>query len=412
MSALLNITLTAFLPANIAIYRFEENYVEIWYQIPVSQVFSPQELQSAPFDSIFKEYQYRFDIHNNITNDSAQIEGTKGALIRHNQRSEYFIDYIPIFLYPGTFDYRLTFTSAGAASVFEGRIDMSGDTLIISCSDLILGRKNAGESFICHGHAFTPSIDGRYSNSCTLFSFLAIYGIVPDSLYYQSRYTITDRASAVVFEKQRRYLKHDYSQIDTLTISLNDYIEGQYLFSITVTDSSSGSSFSQSKEFRIVTLFDETAGMTFNQDIHYLISRKEFDGFRRLSNHDKKVYLKKFWSKRDYWQFEKRLLEANAKFSTPFLIGSDTEQGRAYINLGPPDWIDYRAMEQTWKHEDLRRTKIGGSRQIWHYDAKGLRLLFCDTDGDGNFELLGALSAKDEWQETLKDLKEIMGYIR
>jgi GWxTD domain-containing protein len=199
--------------------------------------------------------------------------------------------------------------------------------------------------------------------------------------------------------------------IDTLTMDLKGYLEGTYGFSVSFVDPSANMPVSRTKQFRIISLFDETAGKIFYEDIQYLVAKEDYRKFKALSVHERKKYLKEFWAKRDYWQFEKRLLEANAKFATPFLMGSDTEQGRVYIQLGPPDWIDFRAMEQTWLWEDMLGTKIGGSSQLWHYDSRGFRLLFCDSNDDGNYELLGAMTIKDEWREILKTYKEITGYL-
>lgn len=51
------------------IYRFEGNYVEAWYQVPLSQIISPEESLSTLKDTIFKKYSYRLNIYSKEKDD-------------------------------------------------------------------------------------------------------------------------------------------------------------------------------------------------------------------------------------------------------------------------------------------------------------------------------------------------------
>lgn len=137
-------------------------------------------------------------------------------------------------------------------------------------------------------------------------------------------------------------------------------------------------SIQKSCEFKISEIDFDITDKPYAREIKYLVSEKEYKKFLKMSHSNQIEYLKKFWSKRDYKSFEKRLLEADQKFSTSNLKGRDTNQGRFFILYGPPDEIEYRPMETT-----------GAPAQVWHYEARGWSLLWCDSDNDGNYELKG-----------------------
>lgn len=393
-------------------YRFEDGYSEIWYQIPVSHIFSLEELSSATKDSISKKYYYRVKIYDMVKQDSSFFEGTKGKFIHIKQKDDYFIDFIPVYLYPGNFSYRLTIGSLGERLAFEGKIDINEDTLLLSLSDIILGRKTKG-NFICHGYPFTPAIAGIFPNSNILFSYVEIYNLLPDSLYYKIQYSIIDSLGKVVLEDHRQYQKFNYSQMDTFTVKLTDLIDGIYTFAIDIFDPSSNSSISCSKRFRIISLSDETAEMKFYKEIKYLVSNEEYKKFCLLSEVEKKAYLKKFWAKRDYRQFEKRLIEADTRFSTSFNRGRDTPQGRLYILNGSPDEIRKYGLEAIRTPDKYRDGEFERAQEIWIYEAKEIEVLFRDNNGDGIYELIRtqALGHQDI-KNYFKTHRELEGYFR
>ncbi len=396
---------------DINVYRFAENYVEFWYQIPVNQVFALDELNAAKEDTIFKEYSYRLDIYNIADDDSGYFEGTKGALVIPEQRHDYFIDYIPAYLYPGEFLYTLAIETGDYAVSYDGAIQLSADTSGLFCSDLILGKKNHDENLVCHGYTFRPKIPAHFTEYDNLFTYMEIYGLIPDSLLYSIQYRIVDSLENIVFEHAERRIKYDFVQIDTCYTSLHNYIDGSYKLTVCVYDPSQCDTLICEAEFRVVTSLDMVANAVFYSDIQHLLSPEEYKDFLKLDVHEKKVYLKKFWSTRNYWEFEKRIIEVDAQLGTPFALGRDTDRGRIYIQLGPPEWIDSRSMEKTWLYEDLKAgARVGSPCQIWHYDGRGIRLLFCDTNKDGDFELLGYFGAHEEYEEFLKDHQELMGY--
>ncbi|MGB3477595.1 MAG: GWxTD domain-containing protein [bacterium] len=354
-------------------YRFQDGYTELWYQLSISDILTYNEQVLVQKSTILKEFSYRLGIYDDVKKDSAFIEGTKGAYITRGQQTGYFIDHIPVYLYPGNFSYCFTVESSGYEQTKTGRIEILSDTIIFQCSDVILGLKNEKDKFECHRYIFTPNLALEFTNQDTLFSYLEIYGLIPDSLYCSIKYQIIDVSDSIVFERDNRRLKYEYIDADTLTVVLHDFIDGEYTFLVESFDSAWSTTISSRKTFRITSIFDETAAMEFYYEIQYLVSVDEYKKFCNLDEHKKQVYLKQFWSEVDYWQFEERLLEADGKFSISTLKGRDSERGKFCIVNGLPDLI-----------EEIAPTNWGLQFEVWHYYSAGFDAVFCDTKLSGN----------------------------
>jgi len=184
-----------------------------------------------------------------------------------------------------------------------------------------------------------------------------------------------------------------------------------------------------------------------------LLPNKEFKKFEQLSLGEQETYMKSFWKKLDptpqtavnekYEGFVSRVKYADAHFGF-FVRGALSDRGYAYIRFGPPDEIiikplpqgrddlyegiekittDYKIISDgiltTKSMKDQRpliispekqratRGTVGndvGSFEIWNYSFKGdpllpadmgmttkqgLRFLFLDKDGTGDYRLVG-----------------------
>ncbi|KPJ73305.1 hypothetical protein AMJ52_03890 [candidate division TA06 bacterium DG_78] len=360
----------SFLQVSVDCYRFDGGYVEVWYQIPIHQVYVSQHDESQ--DTIFIQYSYRFTIYEERRQDSSSTTGVKGAHISPMQQEGHLIDYIPITLYPGIFHYFLEIKLDSGTLLSKGTIEIPSDTLIFNCSDILLGKRSS-EALGFHNVPLIPLVSSEFLNYDTLFSYLEIYGLVPDSLYYTIHYLIIDSANITFIDKKESRLKYAYSQIDTFTTFCNDYIDGLYTLTVTVNDPALNTSLSRSKPFSIRSVLNNIAEMKFYYDIRYTVDPAEFKKFSMLTKHQKDIYLKQFWKDHDYSQYEKRINDADAGFSTRAFLGRNTDRGLFYIKNGPPDEIEVIPM-------------AGWARpfEVWHYYRNGYDVLFCDIKDDGN----------------------------
>lgn len=360
----------------LSVFRFEDGYVEVWYQLPVSCCIDSQHPRLSK-DSLCDFYTYQFEIQNKDGTDSAIVKGTKGVRSDDEGSGELFIDYIPLNLYSGRFRYALQVSALTGEIHSGGTIDIPPDTAILSCSDVVIGYFNYG-NFQFRDMPFLPSIGAEFTDRALLFSYLELYGLVPDSLYYEVIYRVCDGEGALLIEQKDKLLKYDYVQIDTHSVDLLRLADGEYVYSVSVKDPSSQSSVARTTNFSVKMAGDYVKG-EFYEEIQYLVNANEYRNFQNLSDTQKKVYLKEFWSQHDYLRFEKWLREADRQFSTGRLPGRDSERGRLYILLGPPDETETVPIA-TWSRPF----------EVWRYYGKN-DYLFCDIKNDHNPRLIRVL---------------------
>jgi GWxTD domain-containing protein len=358
------------------VYRFENGYVEIWYGLPISALVDSMVLERTE-DSTHVTYSYGVSIRNADGTDSASVEGKKGVYLRAEEREDYVIDYVPLTLYPGKFHYDFDVNVACGAYHDEGVIEIPEGLSYLSCSDMVLGRKSFGK-FSFHDIPLLPSLGGQFTAGGQCVSYLEVYGLVPDSLYYAVAYKITDHAGAVLVYDKKRILKHDYAQVDTHFMDLSKLVPGEYYCAVEIQDPSAASSIVCSSSLSIAAsvVFKEPG---FYRDIHYLLTPDEYQRFLGLSEIEKEIYMKDFWFHHDYPEFERRLSEADKRFSVGKLKGRDSERGKFYVRLGPPDEVE--TVDITYWSRPL---------EVWHYYGRN-DYLFCDTKNDHNPRLIKVL---------------------
>ncbi|MEO0162308.1 MAG: GWxTD domain-containing protein [candidate division WOR-3 bacterium] len=389
-------------------FAFNNNYVEIWYLIPAEKVCS---FLSA--DSLYK-YNYRIII-NSENGDSAIREGIKGIRIERSKMGNFVLDYFPIFLYPGRFGYEMAITLLSERLSASGTFEVISDTTPFYLSDLVLGSKTRCDTLFCRsGIKFTPKILPEYTDLDTLFSYVEIYGLVPDSLFYSVCYQIRDSLYQVIYQNEFRRLKYDYIQFDTISISLWDYREGTFKFVVEIFEPALNIRAQKEAAFHIKKALPGIDDKPFAWEIEYLVTDQEYKKFLKMNHADQIQYLKKFWARRNYKEFEKRLLEADRRFSTSFIKGRDTPMGRYYIKNGPPDEIRIGDSGVATRSDIyFKGAHVCDPQEVWIYETKGLEVIFKDINRDGVYELMGASKlGEQEKYDALENREELWHFIR
>jgi len=358
------------------VYRFERGSVEIWYRLPIS-VLQDSVTGIMPGDSTEASYSYWISIHNEDGTDSASIEGRKSLYVRAGDVDDFVIDYLPLALYAGRFRYDLRVYAGSDDYHDRGVIEIAEDSDYLSCSDMVLGTDSFGR-FLFRDMPILPALGSQFTPDGRLVSYLEVYGLVPDSLHYSVEWWIQDQTGATLLHDKKKVLKYDYVQVDTHSVELSKFVPGEYRFATEINDPASASKIACSAAFSIASPVP-LAGHESYRDIHYLISANEYQKFLKLSETEKEIYLKEFWLHNDYAAFEEGLAEADRRFSTGKLKGRDSERGRLFVKLGPPDEIEIISM-----------TMWSRPFEVWHYYAKN-DFLFCDTRNDHNPRLLKIL---------------------
>ncbi|MBC7364250.1 MAG: GWxTD domain-containing protein [Candidatus Aminicenantes bacterium] len=120
-----------------------------------------------------------------------------------------------------------------------------------------------------------------------------------------------------------------------------------------------------------------------------IISKEEDKIFRLLPDAEsRKEFIREFWEKRDPFpetpenefqqEFLARVFFADQRFKEGGK-GRDTDRGRIYIFLGPPDKID-----EVFTHYD---PSVRGSIITWIYYDYGLGIEFVDERGTGQYKI-------------------------
>jgi GWxTD domain-containing protein len=235
---------------------------------------------------------------------------------------------------------------------------------------------------------------------------------VPDSLFYEIHYRIIDNSSSIVLDKAFKRVKFDYDQFDTISIPLQSYVNGDYSLVVEVFDLALGLKAKKDCSFRLKEVLPEVLDKKFAWEIRYLVSEKEYKRFQKMDYSQQVEYLKRFWAKRDYKKFEKRLLEADEKFSTSFIKGRDTPMGKYYILNGPPDEIKKYGLEEILTPTKYRDGELERSQELWIYETMGIEVLFKDINNDGVYELINiskiGRQERDDW---LKDRRELERFL-
>ncbi len=88
-------------------------------------------------------------------------------------------------------------------------------------------------------------------------------------------------------------------------------------------------------------------------------------------------------------ELQRRLAFANKQFKTPSILGSQTDRGRAYIALGPPDRIEnHDGTENPYPTQEF----IGYPWQDWTYRSipgvgKNVTIRFVDSNYDSMYRM-------------------------
>ncbi len=127
----------------------------------------------------------------------------------------------------------------------------------------------------------------------------------------------------------------------------------------------------------------------FYKRARLLMTKQEEEVFLNLPDaKSRKEFIKEFWEIRDpnpytevneyKVEIEKRFEYASRYFKEGGMPGWNTDRGRIFILLGPPDSVrDYPMLSGYYK-----------GVQVWLYGNYRLALQFVDKDGDGRYELI------------------------
>lgn len=231
----------------------------------------------------------------------------------------------------------------------------------------------------------------------TLYFYVEIYHLVPDTERYIVQYAILEESGKVVKASKPFIRFKNELHVIRDGIMISDLTPGNYILHIEVTDmSTKEKAVKESRFYYYTEQADEISRLaSYYYFIDYIATSEELQEFRSLTDQGKAIFLKKFWKKRDptpetpvneyFIEFASRVKYADENFSYGEKPGRYTDMGRIYIKYGPPD----ERRRETFRLESR-------NREHWYYYSKGgMEFIFVDIKGTGEYELVYS-SIKEE----------------
>jgi GWxTD domain-containing protein len=265
-----------------------------------------------------------------------------------------------------------------------------------------------------------PNAPGVYGSAVpTLFYYVEAYNLKRAGLSrYNTRTLVKDGSGNEVFRQEREKERTSSSSVEVGSVSLRKLDGGTYTLVFQLYDSTRPSITSVSKKFFVYKpsaqtqaasrrsagdfLGSEFGIMTeeeLDQDFayaQYVASRSDVANYEELSSvrderqrlDSKRAFLYRFWQSRDAdtltasnefrQEYQRRVKQANEKFSHMNRPGWKTDRGRVYIVYGPPEDIERFPNEQDRM-----------PYEIWSYYSLegGVIFAFVDRTGFGDLFL-------------------------
>ena len=129
----------------------------------------------------------------------------------------------------------------------------------------------------------------------------------------------------------------------------------------------------------------------FYETARLIMTKEEAKIWERLPDLEgRKEFIADFWLKRDpdpdtpdnefRKEFEARVAYVNRRFNKEGGPGYNTDRGRVYIFMGPPDKVDEYSPEFGGS--------VRGFTDIWVYYGRQIAVVFADEKGDGRYRIV------------------------
>ncbi len=313
--------------------------------------------------------------------------GGKRVLLESEQKrvpdnAVYIVDGHEVVARPGKYDVMFRVSSAGKESSATFPVEIEEHERLNLSSLVFVSRfyEDPSRAPFHRGElGFLPNPSASFSD--TLRYFFEIYDVVPDSSRLVVRWYM-ERDGKLVARGTPRVVPVKLASMYYMgNIPLADLDNGRYRLTFEVVDIPYGLKRTVSREFTV-----NRQELAMDDDIRYFIdyiaTPEELAEFRSIKDENRRrEWIEKFWMRRDpagtfYPVFRQRVLEADAKFSTPFKKGRYTDMGRVYILFGMPDEIRREEIDVAQK-----------SYQMWIYYSNNMKFVFYDQFNTGEYRL-------------------------
>jgi GWxTD domain-containing protein len=338
----------------------------------------------ASFDLVVHVYRGDRQVNGDVWNERVRVAGRSDL----TGKSARFARDIPFALQPGVyqFDVRLAETNAG----LEGRLCLRLEVPLRLPGQVFLSSVLVGECGLAgsirelrRDPHISADIDERQPTVC---AYAEAYRAESEADSIALSWGLQASTGEMVREGKATFVSTGSTTRLTWEIELGDLWLDAYLLEVVVR--TAGQEASGSATILLQSESDPALSAFFREGLGVLAYISEEDEFARLrmaTPEDRQRLWDEFWAKRDPTpgdgqnefkeEFFQRVHYANREF-TVTRPGWKTDRGRTYIVHGPPD--------------DIRREPYyagGQSVEVWYYDQLGMRFVFVDRTGYGDYEL-------------------------
>lgn len=390
-------------------------YQEFYYQISLDQLTFEQ-IESNQVDSLLVSMQISSAEGELIYDDSwttpvvaAATEQLGGRLIA---------DQIDLLCDPGKYQASLNIREkstnrSGTATLDFEAPDFTGTKLQLSSVEFVseVSRDSSDSRLTKNGLFLLPNASRIYGGTLPMVIFyFEVYNAIPLDLpgnEYTIQYALLTLTGDTVRTLPPKTKSHQgVTSVEVNAISTAGLNQSQYLLDISVTDNNSGDRAGKQVKFtnyiapvqiqrieltpvaQIIQRFNEEELGLHMRQAKIVLSKEEFDLLQQLDFDGRKKALIAFWNRLDpdpatpeneYWDnFMDRVQLANARYTSGFSEGWNTDMGRILIKYGVPDDIE--------RHPHSVDSE---PYEVWHYyKEKGYKFIFIDEEGFNYYRLI------------------------
>ena len=334
-----------------------------------------------------------------VSVEGLEVGGEMGAPFR---------DIVRFDLRPGP--YRILLHLKDVHGVGEGRCEVDFEVRDFDGSGLVFSdlqfastveRSSLKHRFVKQGWNVVPNTSRFFASGKSLGVYFELYNLsnrTGDRESFILGYSLIDEAGNKVMSfPARRYIKPGESVVKAELLNTEGLAEGSYEVQVEAFDGHSREYLRTSRKFYLFSSkMPEGLGqlqkdlLRYYMDIRYVADEKSKDTYHELEDWPSRmVFLRSFWQSMDpspSTDVNERLVEHVLRMSQADRRfypgrgrqGSDTDRGRIFVRLGPPDDVDYH-------------TFAAGQRsyEVWIYEQQGRHeFVFRDRTGDGVYDLV------------------------
>jgi GWxTD domain-containing protein len=242
-----------------------------------------------------------------------------------------------------------------------------------------------------NGRTVYPNVQHAFgSDGPGLFAYFEAYNFLNSSSVTDSfrvHYRIL-RGRRVIRTLSRKYPKPGTSAALSVQLPIADLDLGDYLLTVTVEDQEGKRQASANAQFSVTKSWNYLSDKDFQrlvQQLAYIASAEELQTLRAVPNELRGAAIAQFWQHRDptpgtpkneaMEEFYRRVRYANDNFHSVEGEGWQSDRGRVYIVLGPPDRVSREPF------------KSGTPSEVWEYQSLQQKFVFVDQEGFGQYRL-------------------------